>query len=133
MRRIPAGRIFADLGGAADGMLLHAQALIDAERRPRRPAPSTIGSSADGPPPAASRGRLEHRLELLGDPVGLVGAAKRRKLGGSRIRSALRAGPKLYSGGAIEWLVVAQISQASTICGRWLWQKSRNARTIVDW
>jgi len=57
VHRIPAGRIFRDLGGAIDGVLLHAQALIDAERRRRRLAPSTIGSSADGPPPAAARGR----------------------------------------------------------------------------
>ena len=58
--RIPAGRIYHDLGGVTDGVLLHAQALIDAERSRLGLAPSTLGStlrSADGPPPAASRGR----------------------------------------------------------------------------
>ena len=61
--RIPAGRIYHDLGGATDGVLLYAQARIDAERSRLGLAP-TIGSSpglppgsADGPPPAASRGR----------------------------------------------------------------------------
>ena len=58
--RVPAGRIYHDLGGVTDGVLLHAQALIDTERSRREFAPSTLGSplrSADGPPPAASRGR----------------------------------------------------------------------------
>jgi very-short-patch-repair endonuclease len=62
--RIPAGRIYHELGRVADGVLLYAQALIDAERSRVRLAPSTIGSSpgprpgsADGPPPAAARGR----------------------------------------------------------------------------
>ena len=48
----------------ADGVLLYAQALIDAEGSRLGLAPSTIGSSpgpgpgsADGPPPAAARGR----------------------------------------------------------------------------
>jgi very-short-patch-repair endonuclease len=58
--RIPAGRIYQDLGGVMDGVLLYAQALIDAERRRPEFAPSTLGSSlrsADGPPPAAARRR----------------------------------------------------------------------------
>jgi very-short-patch-repair endonuclease len=58
--RIPASEIYRDLDQAADGVLLQAQALIAAERAGRRLAPSTVGStlrSADGPPPAASRGR----------------------------------------------------------------------------
>ena len=58
--RVPAERIYHDLGGITDGVLLHAQAPIDAERSRREFAPSTLGSplrSADGPPPAASRGR----------------------------------------------------------------------------
>ena len=58
--RIPASRIYLDLGGVTDGVLLRAQALIEAEKARLRLAPSTIGSSlrsADGPPPAASRGR----------------------------------------------------------------------------
>jgi very-short-patch-repair endonuclease len=57
---IPAGRIYHDLGGVSDGVLLYAQALIDAEKQQAGLAPSTLGSSlrsADGPPPAASRGR----------------------------------------------------------------------------
>ena len=60
MYRVPAGQIYHNLGGVTDGVLLYAQALIDAERSRLRLAPSTIGSSlrsADGPPPAASRGR----------------------------------------------------------------------------
>jgi len=62
--RVPAGRIYHDLGGVTDGVLLYAQALIAAEKERLRLAPSTLGSSpgprpgsADGPPPAASRGR----------------------------------------------------------------------------
>ena len=58
--RIPASEIYRDLTGAADGVVLQAEALIAAERPGPRPAPSTVGSSlrsADGPPPAASRGR----------------------------------------------------------------------------
>ena len=58
--RIPASEIYRDLDQAADGVLLQAQALIAAERAGRRLAPSTVGStlrSADGPPPAAARGR----------------------------------------------------------------------------
>ena len=57
--RIPASRIYHDLAGAADGVLLRAQALIDAERSRLRLAPSTIRSSADGPPLpcAAANGR----------------------------------------------------------------------------
>ncbi len=61
---VPASRIYDDLAGVTDGVLLRAQALIDAERSRLRLAPSTIGStpgfspgSADGSPPAASRGR----------------------------------------------------------------------------
>ena len=60
VHRVPAGQIYHDLGGVTDGLLLCAQALIDAERSRLRLAPSTIGSSlrsADGPPPAASRRR----------------------------------------------------------------------------
>ena len=48
--RIPASRIYHDLAGVTDAVLLHAQGLIDAERSGLRLAPSTIGSSADGPP-----------------------------------------------------------------------------------
>ncbi|HEY1425814.1 MAG TPA: endonuclease domain-containing protein [Caulobacteraceae bacterium] len=57
--RVPASEIYRNLTEVADGVLLQAQALIAAERVGRL-APSTIGStlrSADGPPPAASRGR----------------------------------------------------------------------------
>jgi very-short-patch-repair endonuclease len=56
--RIPASEIYRDLTEVADGILRQAVALIATERG--RLAPSTIGSplrSADGPPPAASRGR----------------------------------------------------------------------------
>ena len=55
--RIPASRIYQDLAGVADSVLLHSQALIDAERSRVGRAPSTPRSSAGGPPPAASRGR----------------------------------------------------------------------------
>jgi very-short-patch-repair endonuclease len=62
--RIPASRVVHDLAGVTDGVLLRAHALIEAERSRLGLAPSTIGStpgflpgSADGPPPAASRGR----------------------------------------------------------------------------
>jgi len=47
--RIPASRIYLDLARVADGVLLRAQALIEAERSRLRLAPSTIRSSADGP------------------------------------------------------------------------------------
>jgi len=64
VHRIPASRIYHDLGGATDAVLVQAEALIADERRRMGLAPSTIGSSpgprpgsADGPPPAASRGR----------------------------------------------------------------------------
>ncbi len=58
--RIPASQIYRDLDGVTDAILLQAEALISASGGARRLAPSTIGStlrSADGPPPAASRGR----------------------------------------------------------------------------
>jgi very-short-patch-repair endonuclease len=58
--RVAASRIYHDLDGVTDGLLLCAQALIDAERSRMGLAPSTLGSplrSADGPPPAAARGR----------------------------------------------------------------------------
>jgi very-short-patch-repair endonuclease len=55
--RVPASRIYADLGGVADGIRLRADELIAVERLGMGLAPSTIRSSADGPPPAASRGR----------------------------------------------------------------------------
>jgi very-short-patch-repair endonuclease len=58
--RIPASDIYRDLSQAADGILRQAEALIAAEAPRRRLAPSTLGStlrSADGPPPAAARGR----------------------------------------------------------------------------
>ena len=60
VHRIPASRIYHDLAGATDAVLVQAEALIAEDRRRLRLAPSTIGSSprsADGPPPAASRGR----------------------------------------------------------------------------
>jgi len=60
VHRIPASRIYHDLGGVTDRVIVHAMALIADERRRMRLAPSTVGSplrSADGPPPAASRGR----------------------------------------------------------------------------
>jgi very-short-patch-repair endonuclease len=56
--RIPASRIYHDLGGVTDGVLV--QALMAEERRRVGLAPSTTRSSlcsASGPPPAASRGR----------------------------------------------------------------------------
>ena len=55
--RVPAGRIYHDLGGVTDGVLVFAQALIDAERSRLGLAPSTARSAASGPPPAVSRGR----------------------------------------------------------------------------
>jgi len=58
--RIPASEIYRDLTAVADGVLLQAKTLIAADRGRQRLAPSTVGStlrSADGPPPAASRGR----------------------------------------------------------------------------
>ncbi|HEY3951304.1 endonuclease domain-containing protein [Phenylobacterium sp.] len=62
--RIPASRVYLELGQVTDSILLRAEALIAAERRRAGLAPSTIRSSpglapgsADGPPPAASRGR----------------------------------------------------------------------------
>jgi len=55
--RIPASRVYHDLGGVTDGILLLAEARIAAERQRLRLAPSTTRSAAGGPPPAASRGR----------------------------------------------------------------------------
>jgi very-short-patch-repair endonuclease len=58
--RIPASRVYHDLGGVTDGVLVQALALIAEERRRMGLAPSTTRSSlrsASGPPPAASRGR----------------------------------------------------------------------------
>ena len=55
--RIPASSIYHDLADVADGVLLLAQEMIEAERGRLGPAPSTPRSSAGGPPPAASRGR----------------------------------------------------------------------------
>ena len=55
--RVPASRIYADLSGVTHAVLLRADELIAAERQRMGLAPSTIRSSADGPPPAASRGR----------------------------------------------------------------------------
>jgi len=55
--RVGASRVYHDLGGVADGIVLVAQGRIDAERRRLGLAPSTARSSAGGPPPAASRGR----------------------------------------------------------------------------
>jgi len=49
--RIPASWVYRDLSAVADAIRLRAEA------RCAWPAPSTIRSSADGPPPAASRGR----------------------------------------------------------------------------
>jgi very-short-patch-repair endonuclease len=54
--RIPA-RVYHDLGGVTDGILLLAEARIAAERQRMGLAPSTTRSAAGGPPPAASRGR----------------------------------------------------------------------------
>ncbi len=48
--RIPAGRIYQDLGGVTDGVLRFAQALIDEEGARLGLAPSTTRSSAGGPP-----------------------------------------------------------------------------------
>lgn len=58
VQRIGASAVFDDVGEVADGVRLLALSL----RRPRRTpapaaAPSTIGSSADGPPRPAGRGR----------------------------------------------------------------------------
>jgi very-short-patch-repair endonuclease len=58
--RTPASEIYRDLSQVADGAIAQAEALIAADRGGQRLAPSTVGSalrSADGPPPAASRGR----------------------------------------------------------------------------
>ena len=61
--RIPASRVYRDLGAVVDAIFLRAEELIAAEAPGRRLAPSTPRSSAGepasagGPPPAASRGR----------------------------------------------------------------------------
>jgi very-short-patch-repair endonuclease len=58
--RVPASEVYRDLTEVVDGILLQAEALMAADRGRQRLAPSTVGStlrSADGPPPAASRGR----------------------------------------------------------------------------
>jgi len=55
--RIPASEIYRDLSGVADGILLRAEALIQAEGQRPRLAPSTTRCAAGGPPPAAPRGR----------------------------------------------------------------------------
>jgi very-short-patch-repair endonuclease len=58
--RIPASAVYRDLASVVDAILLRVEELTMAERCGRRPAPSTPRSSlrsADGPPPAASRGR----------------------------------------------------------------------------
>jgi very-short-patch-repair endonuclease len=54
--RTPASEVFRDLTGAADGVILRAEARIAAERQRTRLAPSTARSPAGGPPPAAPRG-----------------------------------------------------------------------------
>jgi hypothetical protein len=53
VHRIPASKIYHDLGGATDAVLVQAEALIDAERSRLGLAPSTTRSSlrsASGPP-----------------------------------------------------------------------------------
>jgi very-short-patch-repair endonuclease len=55
--RIPASRVYRDLGDVTDGILLLAEARIAAESQRMGLAPSTTRSAAGGPPPAASRGR----------------------------------------------------------------------------
>jgi very-short-patch-repair endonuclease len=58
--RIPSSRIYQELSDVTDEILRRAQELVTAERRRSGLAPSTLRSplrSADGPPPAASRGR----------------------------------------------------------------------------
>ena len=57
VHRIPASRIYHDLGRATDAVLVQAEALIAEEKRSTRLAPSTTPSSGRGPPPAAPRGR----------------------------------------------------------------------------
>lgn len=52
--RVPAGWVYRDLRGVVRAIFQR----VD-ERSGMLFAPSTIGSSADGPPPAAARGRLE--------------------------------------------------------------------------
>ena len=55
--RLPASMVFRDIDGAMDWILSTAEALIERPAPAPRLAPSTVRSSADGPPPAASRGR----------------------------------------------------------------------------
>jgi len=55
--RLPASMVFRDINGAMDWILSTAEALIERPAPAPRLAPSTVRSSADGPPPAASRGR----------------------------------------------------------------------------
>jgi very-short-patch-repair endonuclease len=60
VHRVPAGWIFNDSMAVAEDIIERAMALISAEARRERFAPSTIGSSlrsANGPPPTAPRGR----------------------------------------------------------------------------
>jgi len=64
VHRVPASRIYFELEAVSDAILVQAEALIDAERRRLGLAPSTIGSSADGPPPAAPRGEVVRFLAL---------------------------------------------------------------------
>jgi very-short-patch-repair endonuclease len=51
--RVSAAAVYRDLRGVVRAILERAD-----EKLGMPPAPSTIGSPADGPPPAASRGRL---------------------------------------------------------------------------
>jgi very-short-patch-repair endonuclease len=54
--RIPASAVYRDVGAVTDGILLRVDELKAAGPSARL-APSTMRSSAHGPPPAASRGR----------------------------------------------------------------------------
>jgi very-short-patch-repair endonuclease len=56
--RVSAAAVYRDLRTVAGKILARAEELSSQPPLARRPAPSTIGSTADGPPPAASRGRL---------------------------------------------------------------------------
>ena len=57
VHRVLASRVYHDLGGATDAILMEAEARVAAERSRLGLAPSTTPSAGRGPPPAALRGR----------------------------------------------------------------------------
>jgi very-short-patch-repair endonuclease len=92
--RVAASEIHRDLGQAADGVLLQAEALIAADRGGPRLAPSTIGStlrSADGPLPPLRGGDRSPRLPVF--PLSRLQRPCRRSGQHVRQRFAERAAP----------------------------------------